>query len=58
MHTGLLTVDTRELSELRFTDVKADDDGRCWLFDKEERIRKAAAYFTRRRIADTAVEEQ
>ena len=28
-----------------------------WLFDKEERMRKAAAYFARQRIADTAVKE-
>ena len=32
-------------------------DPQCWLFDKEERMRKAAAYFARQRIADTTVKE-
>jgi hypothetical protein len=39
-----------------FKEVKSND-GRCWLFDKEERTRKAAAYFAQRRIAAAAAEE-
>ena len=42
--------------------VKADYfddlcDSKCWLFDKEERMRKAAAYFAGQRIAAAAAEE-
>ena len=30
---------------------------KCWLFDKEERMRKAAAYFARQRLAGAAADE-
>ena len=30
---------------------------KCWLFDKEERTRKAAAYFARQRLAGAAADE-
>ena len=32
-------------------------NGRCWLFDKEERMRKAATYFAQLRITDATAEE-
>ena len=42
--------------------VKADylnylEDSNCWLIDKEERMRKAAAYFAQLRITDATAEE-
>ena len=38
-------------------EVREDKDGRCWLFNKEERTRKAAAYFVQRRITDATLGE-
>jgi hypothetical protein len=32
-------------------------NSKCWLFDKEERMRKAAAYFARQRLAGATAEE-